>query len=210
MSTHLDVPHVRVAVEGESDTGMVGTLLDHVGLELASPCVVKRGVANLDKLIPGLAHTTILNPWIVFRDSDAQCPVEIREKLIGSRVHGDGFELRIACSMTEAWLLADTDGFAEFFKVPVKKLPQAPDSLPHAKQELLRVCQLAPNSIRKDMVHFDGSAGPLYVKRLNDFARDRWDVTCARLTSPSLDRTIVRLAQLLEELVETFRPAPAR
>ena len=63
-------PRVSVAVEGESDTGMVGTLLAHVGISLARPCLVKRGVTNLDRLIPGLSRTSINNPWVVFRDSD--------------------------------------------------------------------------------------------------------------------------------------------
>ena len=70
--------YVAVAVEGESDTGMVQTLLRHVRLTLSRPCLVKRGVANLDKTIHGLSRTKIDNPWIVFRDSDGRCPVELR------------------------------------------------------------------------------------------------------------------------------------
>jgi len=85
-------PRVSVAVEGESDTGMVGTLLAHVGISLARPCLVKRGVTNLDRLIPGLSRTSINNPWVVFRDSDGRCPVELRTALIGSRPHDGGFE----------------------------------------------------------------------------------------------------------------------
>ena len=40
--------YVAVAVEGESDTGMAQTLLRHVHLTLSRPCLVKRGVTNLD------------------------------------------------------------------------------------------------------------------------------------------------------------------
>ncbi|VEG25606.1 hypothetical protein [Actinomyces howellii] len=203
MSSAPEGPYVRVAVEGRSDTGMVAALLAHVGLTLAS-CLVRDGASNLDQLIPNLAQTTRHDPWIVFRDSDNRCPVELREELIGSRAHGNGFELRIACSMTEAWLLADRDGFATFFKVPVKKLPQAPDSLPHAKKELLRLCQTCRSPrLRADVVRADGGPGPLYPLRVNEFARERWDVSRAQDNSPSLARAVERLRAMREELSST-------
>ncbi|MDO4899519.1 hypothetical protein [Actinomyces sp.] len=192
---------VSVAVEGESDVGMANALLAHVGLSRAR-CLVKRGAANLDKLIPGLARTTIHNPWIVFRDSDGKCPVHLREQLVGSRSHGDGFELRLACTMTEAWLLADVRGFSAYFKVPMIRLPQAPDDLPHAKRELLVLCQRhSPRSIRGDMVRPDGTTGPLYVQRINEFASRHWDVKQACVRSPSLARSVTRLAALRNELL---------
>lgn len=197
-------PYVRVAVEGESDTGMVEALLAHVGLTLVRPCLVRHGVSNLDRLIPNLARTPPHNPWIVFRDSDNRCPVDLREELIGSRAHCNGFELRIACSMTEAWLLADQDGFARFFKLPVKKLPQSPDSLPHAKKELLRLCQTCRSPrLREEVVREDGSPGPLYPLRVNEFAREQWDVSRAQDNSPSLARAVERLRAMREELSST-------
>lgn len=197
-------PIVSVAVEGQSDTGMVDALLKHVGLALGRPCLVKRGAANLDKLIPGLIRTTIHNPWIVFRDSDGECPVQLREQLVGSRSHGDGFELRLACTMTEAWLLGDTQGFTQYFKIPARKMPLAPDELPHAKRELLRLCQqYAPRSIRDDVVRPDGKTGPSYAVRINEFAREEWDVGRASNASPSLARSVARLAAMREELLAT-------
>ena len=195
-------PRVSVAVEGESDTGMVGTLLAHVGISLARPCLVKRGVTNLDRLIPGLSRTSINNPWVVFRDSDGRCPVELRTALIGSRPHDGGFELRLACSMTEAWLLADVENFSDHFKIPVQKIPRAPDELPHAKRELLRLCRSSRSRrIRDDMVRANGAPGALYTSRLNEFALECWDVVKARERSPSLHRTIVRLESMRDQLL---------
>ena len=195
-------PRVSVAVEGESDTGMVRTLLAHVGISLARPCLVKRGVTNLDRLIPGLSRTSINNPWVVFRDSDGRCPVELRTALIGSRPHDGGFELRLACSMTEAWLLADVENFSDHFKIPVQKIPRAPDELPHAKRELLRLCRSSRSRrIRDDMVRANGAPGVLYTGRLNEFALEFWDVVKARERSPSLHRTIVRLESMRDQLL---------
>lgn len=47
------------------------------------------------------------------------------------------FDLRIACTMMEAWLMADPRGFSDFFHFRVGKIPQDPDSLDRAKQSLL-------------------------------------------------------------------------
>lgn len=196
-------PMVSVAVEGQSDAGMVDALLKHVGLVLAKPCLVRNGVGNLDKLIGGLAGTSAHNPWIVFRDSDGECPVELREHLVRDRSHDGSFELRIACSMTEAWLLADAEGFSGVFRVAPRRIPSRPDELPHAKKALLRLCQSSRSQpLRKDMVRDDGTAGPLYVARLNEFAREHWDVARACTASPSLARTVERLSDMRRLLAE--------
>ncbi|CAM2853203.1 hypothetical protein ACSL103130_04775 [Actinomyces slackii] len=195
-------PCVSVAVEGRSDTGMVQALLRHVGLALTRPCLEKSGSANLDKLIKRLANAPLANPWIVFRDSDSHCPVELRTQLLGQASVGEGFILRLACSMTESWLMADTTGFAEHFKVPHTRVPARPDDLPHAKQELLRLCQRSRSSqIKKDAVRQDGSPGPLYVTVINTFAQEHWDVARACESSPSLSRAVADLARLRDLLV---------
>ncbi len=199
-------PLVSVAVEGESDTGMAQVLITHAGLALSGKILVKRGVSQLDKTIPGLAQTGPHRPWVVFRDADRECPVDLRARLIGSRAHGAGFELRIACSMTEAWLLADAEGFSQYFKIPVEKIPRSPDSLDHAKRELLAICSRAPQSIRRDVVRADGDTGPLYVSRLNEFSTTIWSVERAAATSPSLARSVDRLVSLRAELEASASP----
>ena len=199
---HAYHAYVAVAVEGESDTGMAQTLLRHVHLTLSRPCLVKRGVANLDKTIRRLSQTRIDNPWIVFRDSDGRCPVELRTALIGHQSHESGFELRLACSMTEAWLLADAKGFADHFKISLKKIPGSPDELPHAKRELLHLCRTSRSrQVRANMVRADNTPGPLYVSCLNEFARERWNVVRAQERSPSLRRTVARLESMRRRLL---------
>ena len=124
-------PLVSVAVEGRSDIGMVTTLVGYIGLDLARSILVKNGGAKLDVIIPKLARTSVHNPWIAFRDADRHCPVELRTRLIGDRAHDGAHELRLAASMTEAWLLADEQAFAHYFDVPPAKVPLRPDELPH-------------------------------------------------------------------------------
>jgi len=104
--------------------------------------------------------------------------------------------------MTEAWLLADVENFSDHFKIPVQKIPRAPDELPHAKRELLRLCRSSRSRrIRDDMVRANGAPGVLYTGRLNEFALECWDVVKARERSPSLHRTIVRLESMRDQLL---------
>ncbi len=93
--------------------------------------------------------------------------------------------------MTEAWLLADRDGFADFFRVRKGRLPPDPEAVPHAKQTLLELClQSSSRDIRRDVVTADGKTGPLYVSRINEFAAAHWNVGVAATNSPSLARAL--------------------
>lgn len=189
--------YVSVAVEGASDQGMAHALVGYVGFALAKPPLSKGGKSKLDPLIGKLARTGVHNPWIVFRDADSDCPVALRERLIGAREHDGAFELRIAQSMTEAWLMADTEGFARYFSLSQDRMSTAPDRLQHAKNELLQLlAKSRSRKIREDMVSRQGKEGPLYVHRLNDFAQNHWDIDNARRVSPSLDRTASRLQKM--------------
>ena len=77
----MTIPAVNVAVAGESDRGMAEALLTHIGLGLER-VLVKRGVTHLDKLIPRLAQAGPHQHWVVFRDADTHCPVELRQRLM--------------------------------------------------------------------------------------------------------------------------------
>ncbi|WP_276671911.1 hypothetical protein [Schaalia cardiffensis] len=190
--------YVSVAVEGASDEGMAHALVRYVGFTLAKPLLSKNGKSKLDPLIGKLARTGVYNPWIVFRDADSDCPVALREELIGAREHDGAFELRIAQSMTEAWLMADTEGFARYFSISKDRMSAAPDRLEHAKRKLLQLLlKSRSRKIRGDMLwQQQAKEGDLYVNRLNDFAQNHWDIDNARRISPSLDRTVSRLQQM--------------
>ncbi|MDO4888646.1 MAG: hypothetical protein Q3979_08110 [Actinomycetaceae bacterium] len=194
-------PYVSVAVEGGSDTAAVEALMEHVGLALAKSPVVKRGVGNLDKLIGSVAHAPRSNPWIVFRDSDRECPVDLRRTLLKGADDNPFFQLRLARPMTEAWLLADAQGFSDFFGVAASSLPPDPDSLDHAKRKLLTLCQGSRfRNVRREVCRDGGRPGPLYVDWLNRFARERRDIKAAAAVSESLARAVNRLSDMRERL----------
>lgn len=188
--------YVKVLIEGQSDQGMAKKIVSHSGLS-AHTIVVKNGSGNIDKLIPRLAKTPPGNPWIVFRDSDAECPVKLCGKLVRSAPPNPAFLLRIVHPMTEGWLMADPQSFSQYFKVPASKVPADIESLPHAKRTLLTLCKKSRNrGIRDDVVRSDGSTGPLYVPRINKFAEEHWDVEAAAQNSSSLSRALARLTEL--------------
>jgi len=153
--------YIRIAVEGASDEEMARKLMRHAGLTV-SHVLVKKGSGELDKVIPRLAKTTVNDPWVVFRDADTACPVELRRQLIGDRPHDGAFELRFPTSMTEAWFLADAIGFAAHFRITRGRIPAVPDDLEHAKRSLLGLCQQSKSrALREDVVRPSGRPGPL-------------------------------------------------
>ncbi|WP_197429505.1 hypothetical protein, partial [Corynebacterium sp. CMW7794] len=74
---------INYVVEGNSDKGAVLALLKATGHQPAYS-FVKRGYAQLDKHTPGYARAAELDPstgWLVLRDSDGACPVELRAEV---------------------------------------------------------------------------------------------------------------------------------
>ena len=196
--------YIRIAVEGASDEEMARKLMRHAGLTVAY-VLVKKGSGELDKVIPRLAKTTVNDPWVVFRDADTACPVELRRQLIGDRPHDGAFELRFPTSMTEAWFLADAIGFAAHFRITRGRIPAVPDDLEHAKRSLLGLCQQSKSrALREDVVRPSGRPGPLYVLRMNEFAKMSWDIERASEHSPSLRRTVNRLSEMRSLLTSGY------
>lgn len=189
--------NLNLVVEGESDREAAKAIVRAAGRTVAK-VVVAHGKSRLDPRIPKYNQAARRSPWIVFRDSDGRCPAQLRDEL-GSKITAwsPNFSLRIAHSMTEAWLLADRDGFADFFHVRLGRVPRHPESLPHAKREVLQLCaDSTARKIRQDMVRSTGETGALYVSRINEFAAARWDVAAAAANSDSLSRAIRRIRGL--------------
>lgn len=188
---------INVAVEGESDREAAKAIVRAAG-RTVSKIVVAGGKTKLDPKIPKYNLAARHQPWVVFRDSDGKCPVDLRNSLtstVSSTNHR--FSLRIAHTMTEAWLLADRQGFARFFRVRIALVPTDPEAIAHAKQHLLGICsQSSSRALKADIVTPSGKTGPLYVARINEFARSHWDVVSAAEASPSLRRALDAIRSL--------------
>ncbi|MEH3132740.1 MAG: hypothetical protein PGN27_22525 [Mycolicibacterium neoaurum] len=188
---------INVVVEGESDREAAKAVVRSAG-RTVDKVVVTGGKTRLDPRISNYNQAARRSNWVVFRDSDGKCPIELREVLSADiKAWSPRFALRIAHSMTEAWLLADRAAFADYFGVRVSRIPINPETVAHAKQEVLRLCSSSRSRvIRADMVRPSGETGPLYVKRINEFAAEKWNVDEAAATSGSLARAIRQIQAL--------------
>lgn len=103
--------------------------------------------------------------------------------------------LRIAVTMTEAWLMSDRERFAEYFHVAKDRVPIFPEDVEHAKKTLLSVVErsrrrhlrVAVTATTRDGVL---RAGPAYVPTVNDFAILHWRPRVAAQCAPSLRRAL--------------------
>lgn len=188
---------INVAVEGESDTEAARAVVGAAGWQVTR-VVVAGGRTKLDPKIAKYNRAARRMPWVVFRDSDGRCPLELRRELEASIAEPSPyFRLRIAHSMTEAWLLADKEGFADFFRIRVGGITADPERLEHAKREVLRLCASSKvRAIREAMVRPNGDTGPLYVAKINEFALTGWNVAAAAESSESLRRAIQCIREL--------------
>lgn len=188
---------INAVVEGASDEQIARAVIHAAGRNVAR-VIAKGGKTRIDPLLPNYNQAALRAPWIVFRDSDTDCPVELYSRLTGGiQELAPSFLLRIVHPMSEAWLLADPEGFAEHFRVRVADVPRDPEGLAHAKSTLLRLCAGSRSrEIRKDMVAPGDRVGPLYVSRINEFAASRWNVEEASQRSDSLRRAVLRIRDL--------------
>ncbi|WP_152642120.1 hypothetical protein [Microbacterium azadirachtae] len=188
---------INIAVEGESDREVAKAVVRAAG-HVVNKIVVAGGKTRLDPRIPNYNRAATQQPWVVFRDSDAQCPVSLRASLTaGITKWHPNFSLRIAHSMSEAWLLADPAAFSEFFSVPQNRIPSDPESLLHAKRTVLDLCvRSRSRAVQRDMTAPGNATGPLYVARINEFASSTWRPIVASDLSNSLRRTIDRIREL--------------
>jgi hypothetical protein len=190
---------INTVVEGESDRGLAKSVVAAAGREVGR-IIVRGGKPKLDPQIPKYSQAAAHGLWVVFRDSDAECPAQLRSRLMAHIINPPpSFLLRIAHSMSESWLLADPDGFAGYFGVKRAQIPRSPETLPNAKEVVIRLCsESRSRSIRQDMA-VGHRTGPLYVPRINEYATTRWNAETAAQNSDILRRALDRIRQLPTE-----------
>jgi hypothetical protein len=194
---------VAYAVEGWGDEPVAAKLIRMVG------CIPRKvftadGKSKLDQKIPGYNRSAEHLCWLVLRDldhdDDGTCVPDVLEVLLKGPP-APRLSLRLAVRVVEAWLLADTQAFSEFFRVPPHRLPAHPDSLDDPKRALVDACRASTTrAIRDAMVPREGSgraAGPEYSSTIRLFAADHWDIERATDGSPSLRRAVLCVERMV-------------
>ncbi len=195
---------ISSAVEGVVDGAVVKRLIVDAGGEIG-PIYGKKGKPLLRQRINGYNNAARHHPWIVLVDlnQDADCPPPL--KAVWLPDPGPFMCFRIAVREVEAWLLADRERFASFFRVRLLDIPAAPELMDDPKEVVIELSRKSRSrDIRLDMVPRPGSGrkiGPAYVSTLIEFvsnAQIGWRPDRAAQSSVSLKRCLARMRELVK------------
>ena len=154
-------------------------------------------------------------PVILLTDLDEEpCGPVGKEKLLRDVQKSRDFVVNIAVDEVDAWLMADKDGFANYFGVPLSIMPNSvpqkmsgrkalPElSLPVKSSWFIthQLMQHSTNAERKAQVEVSpkdkNCKGKEYNTAIVPFVRNVWNPEKARLASDSLNRMILRIEKL--------------
>jgi hypothetical protein len=194
---------ISSAVEGVVDEAVVKRLIVEAGGEIG-PIYGKRGKSLLRQRVNGYNNAARHHPWIVIVDlnREADCAPPLKEIWLPNP--GPFMCFRIAVREIEAWLLADRERFASFFRVRLSDVAAEPELLDDPKEAVIELSRRSRSrDIRLDMVPRPGSGrkiGPAYVSRLIEFVSDPrrgWRPERAARSSDSLNRSLARIRELV-------------
>ncbi len=151
-------------------------------------------------------------PVVLLTDLDTHsCALELLQNWFPEEKN-DRFIVNIAVDEAEAWLMADREGFADYFAVDLKEIPNAEPmkqggnkaltEMPFpCKASLYLMKELIQKSrngdFKKQLTPKNGAKkGPEYNTCLVPYIRNKWDIRAAQKNSDSLDRMIKRISEL--------------
>jgi hypothetical protein len=124
----------------------------------------------------------------------------------------DNFIFNIAVDEAEAWLMADREGFANYFKIILEDMPTAHKTKQGGRKTLTEMnfsyksSMFLTHELIKKSKHLEfirqltpkkGAAkGPEYNSCMLPFIQNIWNIDNARQNTDSLNRMIVRLQNL--------------
>lgn len=156
------------------------------------------GVTKLRAELPryvGPAGIHRVGPVICLADTDGKCaPAWLAA--CNLPVVPDNFFLRLAVSESENWVIADRQGFADFFGVKVSSIPAQIAPTVDTKLLLLNSLKGARLPFRTEMLTVQKRLvrpGTGYNMHLANFVSSTWDYRRASVSSESLQRSVARL-----------------
>lgn len=167
---------------------------------------IKSKISNFNNV--ALSYPVIL---LADMDTDPCAPVAKSKLLNGLSSVSPEFIVNIAVDEAEAWLLADRNGFASYFGIPLDKMPVCsnqkfmghtarPEMEVPLKTSYYLTHSLATYSRKKDfkeqLSSSDTCKGPEYNTAIVPFIQKSWNVEDARKNSYSLDGMIRRVQSI--------------
>jgi hypothetical protein len=152
------------------------------------------------------------HPIILLTDLDSEYCAPILLKKLTPDNKNEHFILNIAVDETEAWLMADKKGFAEYFGIEPENMPVAELTKQGGKKAVIEMSfkykssmylthELIKKSKKTDIIKQltpkqGACKGPEYNQCIIPFVRDKWNIDHARKNSDSLNRMIIRIKKL--------------
>lgn len=196
---------LHLILEGHLEEPVAEKLLTHCGHEkgavygLQGCGYIQAKAAKFHHLATEYEGVLVLTD---FMDARAPCPPHALREYIFKHIDTmpKTFLCRFAVAALESWLMADRQGFADFLRIPIAKVPLEPDTLEAPKRHLIALARKSrKTSVRNGIVpeqSHGGAVAPDYVATMRGFVRDHWNVTTAAEHSPSLARCVRRLQHL--------------
>jgi hypothetical protein len=135
-------------------------------------------------------------------DTKLDCPPAVLAAWLPIR--SERLLLRVVVPEIESWLLADREDMAAFLGISPTLLPDAPETLSDPKRTLVALARRSRRrGVKAAMAPAEGVSavvGPEYVAVLQEFVGKAWSVEIAAINAPSLQRTVMRLWALENNL----------
>ncbi|MCY3742949.1 MAG: hypothetical protein OXH00_18190 [Candidatus Poribacteria bacterium] len=195
----MSITNIILAVEDELSESISTQILGHFDIEIWYT-IRGKGNVSLRQKAPELNRSA--NGASIFLLTDLDSPKECPPGLIRSWIRGalnPSFLFRVAVMEVESWVMADRMGFADFLSVPSHRIPSPTDNILNPKEFLLALARRSKKkAVREALVPAQGatlSVGNQYNTLLSEFVQEHWNLERAASVSPSLKRTLDRLAQ---------------
>ncbi len=195
----MNLNNVILAVEDRLSDAVATKILEKFGADIVER-IGFQGKSHLERKTPEFNRAS--NNITVFMLTDLDTPRDCPPGLIQSWIKGPinpRFFFRVAIMEVESWVMADRIGFATFLSIPSHRIPSPTDDILNPKEFLLSLARRSKKkAVREALLPAQGatrSVGNEYNTLLSEFVQKHWNLERAATASPSLKRTLDRLAQ---------------
>lgn len=197
----MGLNNVILVVEDRLTDAVSTKILQHFDIEIVQR-VIYEGNSYLQRKASSYnraAHQECGVLMLTDLDSPNLCPPTLIQSWVKGHLNR-WFFLRVAVMEIESWIMADRQAVSEFLAIPIDRIPRNTDEITDPKEYLVSLARRSRKTrLREALVpsRNDKSAktGNGYNPRLIQFVREHWNLERAATASPSLKRTLDRLAQ---------------
>lgn len=209
--------NVFISAEDQVTESVIRRLLNYVSPRFAVFQNIPARGGEVKSKVPQCNNLAQTYPVIMLLDVDDGCAPSLKDKLFQKIEKNDNFVFNVSVDEAEAWLMADREGFSEYFGIPMDEMPDAKPQKQNGRNARIEMefpikssfyltHVLAPKStkdtIRKQVAVLDPK-GPTKGKEYNlavtPFIDTAWNIERAMSNSDSLQRMVGRLQTLLNK-----------